>query len=139
MHIYIDSRGSTPIWEQIVQQVKESIVKKFLAPNDKLPSVRELSSILVVNPNTVSKAYQELERQGVIETIRGRGTFVSAHFEPKADEQQLMMMKESLKKMIIEAKYAGVNQEVLHQWIEEIMQELGGETHAERTKRDENN
>ncbi len=54
----------------------------MLAPSDKLPSVRELASLLVINPNTVSKAYQELERQGIIETLRGKGTFVSQSITP---------------------------------------------------------
>lgn len=77
LHIQLDPRSNTPIWEQIVQNIKELVLKSMLAPSDKLPSVRELASLLVINPNTVSKAYQELERQGIIETLRGKGTFVS--------------------------------------------------------------
>ncbi|MED3095131.1 GntR family transcriptional regulator, partial [Bacillus thuringiensis] len=58
LHIQLDPRSNTPIWEQIVQNIKELVLKNMLAPSDKLPSVRELASLLVINPNTVSKAYQ---------------------------------------------------------------------------------
>ena len=66
----IDARSSTPIYEQIMGQIKEAIMRGLLEPGEKLPSVREMSTLLTVNPNTVSKAYQELEREKAIETIR---------------------------------------------------------------------
>lgn len=69
----IDGRSAKPIYEQIVDQVKEQLLKGILKSGDQLPSVRQLAGMLTINPNTVSKAYQELERQKVIETIRGRG------------------------------------------------------------------
>ncbi len=68
--IQIDPRSSTPIYEQIIQQLKELCLKGIMKPGDKLPSVRELATIIIANPNTVSKAYKELERDGVIETLR---------------------------------------------------------------------
>ncbi|MBL2086492.1 GntR family transcriptional regulator, partial [Klebsiella pneumoniae] len=58
MHIQLDPRSNTPIWEQIVQNIKELVLKSMLAPSDKLRSVREPASLLVINRNTVSKAYQ---------------------------------------------------------------------------------
>ncbi len=60
--IKIDSRSSKPIYEQIVDQIKENIIREVLRPGDKLPSVREMSVMIRINPNTVSKAYKELER-----------------------------------------------------------------------------
>lgn len=68
----IDARDSRPIYEQIIDQIKEQVMKGILKPGDQLPSVRQLASMLTVNANTVMKAYTELERQEVIETIRGR-------------------------------------------------------------------
>ena len=65
--INIDARSSTPIYEQIVIGIKELILKNILSPGDKLPSVREMASTLTTNPNTVSKAYAELERMRIIE------------------------------------------------------------------------
>lgn len=111
--IVIDPRSSTPIYEQIVIKIKELILKGVLEPGDKLPSVRELSGIITANPNTVSKAYAELERQKVIETIRGRGTFVAENYKPKIQEDRMEALKEDLKKVILEAKYMGLTKEEL--------------------------
>ncbi len=69
----VDASSSTPIYQQIVDNVKESILKGLIEPGEKLPSVRELAKILTLNPNTIQKAYQELERQKVIVTLRGKG------------------------------------------------------------------
>lgn len=111
--IVIDPRSSTPIYEQIVIKIKELILKGVLEPGDKLPSVREMSGIITANPNTVSKAYAELERQKVIETIRGRGTFVAENYKPKIQEDRMKVLKEDLKKVILEAKYMGLTKEEL--------------------------
>lgn len=111
--IVIDPKSSTPIYEQIAIKIKELILKGVLEPGDKLPSVRELSGIITANPNTVSKAYAELERQKVIETIRGRGTFVAENYKPKIQEDRMEALKENLKKVILEAKYMGLTKEEL--------------------------
>lgn len=77
-HMYsIDLQSRTPIYEQLYKKVVELILKNELKPNDKLPSVRELAKTLGVNPNTVSKAFQLLERDKVIYSLAGRGSFVS--------------------------------------------------------------
>jgi len=122
--ILINERSSMPIYEQIIQQFKEMIVRGLLQEGDKLPSVRELSSTIVVNPNTVSKAYQELERQGVIETLRGKGTFVSKQTLIKPTEAKLEKLKEELKQLVIEASVVGVTAEQLTEWILIYTQEL---------------
>ncbi|MGG1575705.1 GntR family transcriptional regulator [Fictibacillus sp. NRS-1165] len=128
MLLHLDPRSSTPIWEQIIHQIKELILKKILLPGDKLPSVRELSSSLVINPNTVSKAYQELERQGIIETLRGKGTFVAECIVPKADEQKVEALKQSLKQLVIEASYLGIDRTEFIKIAEHYLDELGGST-----------
>lgn len=109
--INIDSRSSTPIYQQIIDGIKENILKGILRPGDKLPSVRELSSLIIANPNTVGKAYVELERQHVIETIRGKGAYVSSSYKPKIDEDRMEAFKNILKKIIIEAHYLGLDKE----------------------------
>lgn len=73
----IDLQSRTPIYEQLYKKVVELILKRELMPNDKLPSVRELAKELGVNPNTVSKAFQLLERDKVIYSLAGRGSFVA--------------------------------------------------------------
>ena len=73
----IDTQSKLPIFEQLKKQILEFITIGILSPNDKLPSVRAMASQIGVNPNTVAKAYQELERQGIIYTVTGKGSFVS--------------------------------------------------------------
>ena len=75
--IHIDYQDKRPIYEQVVNKYKQLIVKGVLSADDKMPSVRSLAIDLTINPNTIQKAYQELERQGFIYTIQGRGNFVS--------------------------------------------------------------
>lgn len=121
----IDPRSSKPIYEQIIDQIKESIIKGILRPGDKLPSVREMSTLLTVNPNTVSKAYQELEREKAIETIRGRGTFITQNYQPQKDEEKMQELRELLKKVVIESHYMGLERAEIMAMLEEIYRELG--------------
>lgn len=123
----IDARSSTPIYEQIIQGVKESIIKGILQPGDKLPSVRELALMLTTNPNTVSKAYSELERMKIIETLRGRGTFVSTNYKPKLEEDNMVKLKEDLKKLLMDAHYMGIKKGDIKKIMEELYEELSGE------------
>ena len=76
MPIRLDPKDVRPIYVQIMDEIRRSLVVGSLAPEDPLPSVRQLATELRVNPNTVSQAYRELERQGVVEARRGSGTFV---------------------------------------------------------------
>lgn len=73
----IDYRDARPIYEQITERYKTLILKGVLLPDEQMPSVRSLAMELSTNPNTVQKAYAELERQGFLYTVRGRGNFVS--------------------------------------------------------------
>ncbi|MBN3524764.1 GntR family transcriptional regulator [Paenibacillus apiarius] len=107
----LQERSATPIYEQIVEQMKALVAKNVMQPGDKVPSVRELSSMLVVNPNTVSKAYQELERQGVIETLRGKGTFIAESVAPPMAEERLMKLKDEMNRIAVEAKHLGLERE----------------------------
>lgn len=138
MLIQLDPRSNTPIWEQIVSGMKELVLRNMLSPGDKLPSVRELASLLVVNPNTVSKAYQELERQGIIETLRGRGTFVAALITPKHDEQKVISLKQQLKQILLDASYLGISPETICEWVQEESKALGGMIRAEGKPSNEN-
>ena len=73
----VDLQSKVPIFEQIKKQIIEFISIGVLLPDDKLPSVRQVASSIGVNPNTVSKAYQELENQGYIYSLKGKGCFIS--------------------------------------------------------------
>ncbi|EES90475.1 GntR family transcriptional regulator [Clostridium botulinum C] len=122
--IQIDSRNSRPIYEQIIDSIKESILKGILRPGDKLPSVREMSSMITANPNTVSKAYMELERQGVTETLRGKGTYVSSNYKVKMGEESMDKLKEDIKKIIVEAHYLGIKKEDMMKIVCDLYEEV---------------
>ncbi|MCR6106118.1 GntR family transcriptional regulator [Salipaludibacillus agaradhaerens] len=120
----IDPKQPMPLYEQIIQQVKEMYAKGLLKPNEKLPSVRELASHMVINPNTVSKAYQELERQGIIATIRGRGTFIVKQDIKPAPPTDITRLKDTLKQVVINCYYAGYFKNDLIEWLEDIYTEM---------------
>lgn len=121
----VDPRSSTPIYEQIELGVKELILKGALKSGEKLPSVREMSSILTINPNTISKAYGELEREGIIETLRGKGTFITKNCRGKVDVKKMEYISEELKKIILEASYGGVSEDSFKELVTQIFLELG--------------
>jgi GntR family transcriptional regulator len=77
MEFRIDTASRLPIYRQLAQQLREAIARGRIVPDQRLPSVRELSRILVINPNTVARVYTELEREGVLNTRPGLGVFVA--------------------------------------------------------------
>jgi GntR family transcriptional regulator len=123
--IFLDPRSHLPLWEQIVLQIKEQMLKKVLLKGDKLPSVRELATTLVINPNTVSRAYQELERNGVIETIRGKGTFVLGLTNESVSSDTLIKYKNKLSNLLIECVMEGIKEEEIIEWIKEFYSNKG--------------
>jgi GntR family transcriptional regulator len=82
MEFQIDTASRTPIYRQLVAQIREAVARGKLLPEARLPSVRDLSRQLVINPNTVARVYTELEREGVLNTRPGLGVFVA---QPKND------------------------------------------------------
>jgi GntR family transcriptional regulator len=78
----VDPSSRLPIWRQLTNQVREAIARGRLQPEERLPSVRELSRLVVVNPNTIARVYTELEREGLLNTRPGLGVFVA---RPKAE------------------------------------------------------
>ena len=75
----VDPRSGVPIYLQLVEQVKRSVALGVLAPGEQLPTVKQLAADLIVNPNTVARAYRELERDSVIDTSPGRGSFIAGN------------------------------------------------------------
>ncbi len=113
--ILIDYRDTRPIYEQVVDRFKMLILRGVLHSDDKIPSVRNLAVDLSINPNTIQRAYAELEKQGYIYTVKGKGNFVS-------DKSQLMLKyKEELFtefRLICKAAFkVGITQEELIQSI----------------------
>ncbi|MFB7141039.1 MULTISPECIES: GntR family transcriptional regulator [unclassified Bacillus (in: firmicutes)] len=127
MIIILDPRSNLPLWEQIVLQTKEQMLRNILVKGDKLPSVRELATTLVINPNTVSRAYQELERNGVIETIRGKGTFVIGLSKEAVSSDVLLKYKNKLSNLLIECLADGIREEEINNWVKEFYSKKGAD------------
>ncbi|WP_339312904.1 GntR family transcriptional regulator [Paenibacillus sp. FSL M7-0896] len=102
----LDVRSRKPIYEQLTDKVKELIMHGILRADEQLPSVRALSSQLTVNPNTIQKAYRELEREGYIYSLQGKGNFVAA-LEQGQSESKRAELKEELLRLMAEAVYLG--------------------------------
>lgn len=103
MWLHIDPSSGTPIYRQIVDQVRQAVASGVLRPGDRLPSVREMAVELAVNPNTIAKAYQELERDGVIETPRGKGSYVADKDHSLAPEERLRQFREAVDRLVADA------------------------------------
>lgn len=131
--IRIDVRSNEAIYEQIISQVKENILKGFLKSGDLIPSVRKLAIMLNINPNTVAKAYQELERQKIIITVRGKGTFIdNIDIENlKMNYDKLNDLVKKIKPLIMEMKYLGMKDEEIISQIETINKELSSNEKGE--------
>jgi GntR family transcriptional regulator len=110
MIFHISSRSGVPTYLQIVQQVKQDIRLGLLKEGDKLPAVREVVTMIAINPNTVVKAYRGLENQGFIEKRAGIGTFVSKQPAGPSPDTQASLL-EKLEDWIAEAETAGLDEE----------------------------
>lgn len=121
----LDLKSRASIYEQIVDNIKELILAGVLAPEEKLPSVRELSRILTVNPNTVQKSYRELEYQGFIYTVAGLGTFVAEAEKEEIDTKRVSEVVEDLRRGIRELYFLGLPQEQIERTLNDLMEERG--------------
>ena len=113
MQIRVSSSDGVPIYLQIVNQVKYLVASGRLTPDEQLPPVRKLAEQLLVNPNTVARAYRELEAAGVIVTRRGSGVFVSDSGSPLARREQNRILNERIDMLLTEARQMDVDMEVL--------------------------
>lgn len=120
----IDYRSKKPIYEQIIEQMKLYVVKGQLSPGDAIPSVRKLAQALGVTPSTVAKAYQELERQKVIETIRAKGTFIAGEVSVNLAEEQMEAIRQRMKSEILELKRIGYSKEDVMRVTREIYESI---------------
>lgn len=115
----VDVMSRVPIYEQIIKQVEEQVLTGILKEGDKLPSVRSLSVKLSINPNTIQKAYTELDRRQLIITVPGNGSFISEKAIEVVGANSREKMTE-LNKIIRELALAGVTKEEIINNIEEV-------------------
>lgn len=126
--INVDLRSRTPIFEQIVGTVRDLAIRGIMKPDEHLPSVRALAAELAINPNTIQKAYGELERQGVIYSLAGRGNFISPDISQIADTHREELLEKIGASIAAAAEY-GVSRAATEQKIAEAMKQYGGNGH----------
>ncbi|MCM1049766.1 MAG: GntR family transcriptional regulator [Clostridiales bacterium] len=118
--INLDYHSKKPIYEQIIEEIKLLVVKGHLSPGDSIPSVRKMAQTLNITPSTVAKAYQELERQKVIETIRAKGTFISDTPQIEPNEESLEKIRRKIQSEIIELKRMNYSEADVEALVKEI-------------------
>jgi GntR family transcriptional regulator len=108
----VDPRSGVPIYLQVIEQVKRSVAVGVLSAGEQLPTVKQLALDLTINPNTVAKAYRELERDGVIETAPGRGSFVKSNGQADSTKAAAIdIARNALTSAVREAKSVGLSSE----------------------------
>ena len=120
MKIVIQPQGTLAIYEQIVNQLKNAIVTGELKANEALPSIRALASDLGVSVITTKRAYEELEKDGLIRSVAGKGFYVCEYNTNYLMEKQLIMLEKRLTEVIVEAKQAGLTCEEVKEMVDAL-------------------
>jgi GntR family transcriptional regulator len=124
MEFHVESASRMPIYRQLVAQIREAVARGRLKPEERLPSVRELSRQLVINPNTVARVYTELEREGVLNTRPGLGVFVAQpknELTKKVRRERLTILIDSL---LTESVHLGFTAEELQALVSERLEKF---------------
>ena len=125
--IQLNYRDTRPFYQQIKDNVRHLVVSGALKKDDKLPSVRELAASLAINPNTIQRAYAELERQGYIYSVKGRGSFVADNRQIRERKRQEIW--DQLELLIRDAKGTGIT---MLEFQEQVIQSYGSEEGGNR-------
>ena len=124
MQIRVSTKDGIPIYLQIINQIKYMVASGRLAPGEKLPPVRKLAEQLLINPNTVARAYRELEAANVLNTRQGSGVFVAEGVSPLARREQNKILRERIDLLLAEAKQMNVTTEAVVELIKQQSQHI---------------
>lgn len=122
MQFHVSTSSREPIYRQLAGQIREAVARGRLSAGDKLPSVRELSEKLVVNPNTIARMYRELERDGVLHTRQGTGVFIARPASELTKTARKKKLHHLLDRFLTDAVYLGFSDEEVR---DEVMERLG--------------
>lgn len=122
MDILISNASESPLYEQIVSQLKRAIIAGELPEGSQLPSIRSLASDLRISVITTKRAYAELEQQGFIETVQGKGSFVASSNKELVREEKLRSVESLLSKAIVHAREADLSAEELHDLLDLLLE-----------------
>lgn len=121
MKIVIKPQGTMAIYEQIVNQLKNAIVTGDLKAGEALPSIRKLASDLQVSVITTKRSYEELEKEGLIRSVAGKGFYVCEYNQDYLKEKQLMMLEKRLSEVLDECKNAGLSAEEILEMVQTLL------------------
>lgn len=121
MKIIIKPQGTMAIYEQIVNQLKNAIVNRKLKPGQALPSIRALASDLQVSVITTKRAYEELEKEGLIRSVPGKGFYACEYNQDYLKEKQLMMLEQRMSEVILECKAVGMSDEEIMEMLQALL------------------
>jgi len=120
----INPSNNTPIFEQITNQVKYSVAVGAVRPGDLLPSIRQLAMDLLINPNTVARAYRDLEREGVLEMRRGLGAYVAPGAVPICKDARRKLISEKVRQVMEEAADASFSMEEIEKLVRQELDRI---------------
>ncbi len=127
LHLRLDTAAGVPIYLQLIEQIKYHIATGTLKADDELPSVRTLASSQLINPNTVARAYLELEREGVIYKRRGMGTYVAEKGVSMSAEERLHIVRKLMEKALVEGTQLGLDAASLRRVFEETLEKFSSQ------------
>lgn len=123
MNVIISNNSNMPIYEQIYKQIKESILNNDMKEGEYLPSIRGLAKDLRVSVITTKRAYEELESEGFIETVRGKGSFVAIQNKELLKEKKLKLIEEKLVDVVKDSKILGIEYEEVKAMLKILFEE----------------
>ena len=118
MQFRIDHASDRPVYRQIMDQIKRDIALGRLIKNEKLPTVRQLAGQIAINPNTIAKAYRQLEQEGIIVTKAGAGAFVANLDSNLSRSVRKNLISEELERIAVEAYHMQIDRQALSEWFE---------------------
>ncbi|MHC4535569.1 MAG: GntR family transcriptional regulator [Planctomycetota bacterium] len=118
MQIRIDNASDRPVYQQIIDHVKRDIALGRIIKNEKLPTVRQLAGQIAINPNTIAKAYRQLERQGIIVTKAGAGAFVANLDSNLSRSVRKKIISEELERIAVDAFHMQIESQTLLEWFQ---------------------
>lgn len=124
MFVQVDSSNGVPVYDQIARQVAFAVADGALAPGDLVPSVRELAKELAVNPNTVARAYRELQSQGVVEPTPGIGLVVCTGARRACQSARRTLLRDRVRAVLRETLQAGLSEDEVRTLVQSELQRL---------------
>jgi GntR family transcriptional regulator len=124
MQIRIDNASNRPVYRQIVDQIKRDIAMGRLIKGEKLPTVRQLAAQLAINPNTIAKAYRQLETEGIIVTRPGAGAFIANLDSSLSWAVRKRLLSEELERIAVEAFHMQIDRETLLELLDNAAEKL---------------